>query len=72
MEYAILVFAYKYAFQRVHHMAYFTRDCYIFAHTDKKGKVTKDEKETLVMMPQMNRVYPKVPCSLCGIQFVIK
>ena len=42
MEYAILVFAYKYAFQRVHHMAYFTRDCYIFAHTDKKGKVTKD------------------------------
>ena len=46
-EMTILIFAYKYAFQWVRHMAYFTRDCYIFVHTDKKGKIAKAEDRNL-------------------------
>ena len=48
-------------------IAYSTKDCYILSILTKRAKLPKIK--TLEMMPQMNRVSPKVLCSLSGIQF---
>ena len=42
-----------------HLIEYFTHDCYVFVHIDKKSNITRDEEACLRAMPQVSGVYRK-------------
>ena len=59
MKHAIMIMAHK-NFEFLHHLIeYFTRDCYVFVHIDKKSSITHEQEACLRAMPQVNGVYRK-------------
>lgn len=59
MKHAIMIMAHK-NFEFLHHLIeYFTRDCYVFVHIDKKSSITREEQACLAAMPQVSGVYRK-------------
>ena len=59
MKHAIMIMAHK-NFEFLHHLIeYFSRDCYVFVHIDKKSSITRDEEACLRAMPQVSGVYRK-------------
>jgi len=59
MKHAIMIMAHK-NFEFLHHLIeYFTHDCYVFVHIDKKSSITRDEEACLRAMPQVSGVYRK-------------
>ncbi len=47
-------------FEFLHHLIeYFTHDCYVFVHIDKKSSITREEEACLRAMPQVSGVYRK-------------
>ena len=47
MQHAIMIMAHKNMEQLCHLVEYFTHDCYVLIHLDKKFKVSKEERERL-------------------------
>lgn len=60
MQHAIMIMAHKNMEQLCHLVEYFTHDCYVFIHLDRKFKVSKEEKERLEAFPQVVKVYQKL------------
>ncbi|MBO5632292.1 MAG: hypothetical protein J5965_24810 [Aeriscardovia sp.] len=59
MKHAIMIMAHK-NFEFLHHLIeYFTRDCYVFVHIDKKSGITREQEACLRAMPQVSGVYRK-------------
>ena len=59
MKHAIMIMAHK-NFEFLHHLIeYFTRDCYVFVHIDKKSSITHEQEACLRAMPQVSGVYRK-------------
>lgn len=59
MKHAIMIMAHKnFGFLR-HLIEYFSRDCYVFVHVDKKSSITREEQACLAAMPQVSGVYRK-------------
>lgn len=57
MKHAILILAHK-EFQLLKHLVrYFSRDCYVFIHIDKKSRITRTEAESLKVYPQVCGIY---------------
>lgn len=57
MKHAVLILAHKNIPQLIHLIEYFSKDCYVFVHIDKKSKITEDEISSLEAMPQVSKVY---------------
>jgi len=57
MKHAILILAHKNIQQLIHLIEYFSKDCYVFVHIDKKSKITEDEISSLEAIPQVSKVY---------------
>lgn len=59
MKHAIMIMAHKnFGFLR-HLIEYFSSDCYVFVHIDKKSSITREEQAYLAAMPQVSGVYRK-------------
>ena len=59
MKHAIMIMAHK-NFEFLHHLIeYFSRDCYVFVHIDKKSTISREEEACLLQMPQVSGVYRK-------------
>ena len=59
MKHAIMIMAHK-NFEFLHHLIeYFTRDCYVIVHIDKKSSITREQEACLRAMPQVSGVYRK-------------
>ena len=56
--------------QLCHLVEYFTRDCYVFIHLDKKFKENKEERERLEAFPQVVRVYQKFDVNWGGFSML--
>ena len=61
MKHAILILAHKdYSLLR-HLIEYFTRECYIFVHVDKKAIITKEQIRMIEAMPMVYAVHQEIP-----------
>lgn len=59
MKHAIMIMAHK-NFEFLHHLIeYFTHDCYVFVHIDKKSAISREQEACLHAMPQVSGVYRK-------------
>ena len=70
MQHAIMIMAHKDIEQLCHLVEYFTHDCYVFIHLDKKFKVSKEERERLKAFPQVVRVYQKFDVNWGGFSML--
>jgi len=70
MQHAIMIMAHKNMEQLCHLVEYFTHDCYVFIHLDKKFKVSKEERERLEAFPQVVRVYQKFDVNWGGFSML--
>ena len=52
-----MIMAHKNVKQLCHLVEYFSRDCYVFIHLDKKFKVGREGRERLEAFPQVLKVY---------------
>ena len=59
MKHAILIMAHKNFTQLRHLVEYFSRDCYVFIHIDKKGEITPSQANELMGMANVTNVYRK-------------
>ena len=59
MQHAIIIMAHKNMEQLFHLVEYFTHDCYVFIHLDKKFKVSREEIARIESLPQVIKVYQK-------------
>ena len=70
MKHAILILAHKNIPQLIHLIEYFSKDCYVFVHIDRKSKITRDEILSLEVMPQVSRVYRKYSVHWAGFSIL--
>lgn len=59
MKHAVLIMAHKNLEQLCHLVEYFSRECYVFIHIDKKWKLTSEERAKLEAFPWVVKVYRK-------------
>lgn len=59
MKHAILILAHKEIPLLSHMVDYFSHDCYVFIHIDKKARIANSEMEELKSKPQIVAVYQK-------------
>ena len=59
MKHAILIMAHKHFDHLKHLIEYFSRDCFVFVHVDKRSLFKREEIETLQSFPQVVKVYRK-------------
>ncbi len=59
MSHAILIMAHKDYPQLRHLVEYFSHDCYVFIHIDRKGDITKEQTDELKKMGNVTRVYKR-------------
>lgn len=57
MKHAILILAHKDFTLLRHLIAFFTKDCYVYVHIDKKAKITQEELALIGSMPQVRTIY---------------
>ena len=70
MKHAIMIMAHKnFEFLR-HLIEYFSRDCYVFVHIDKKSGITREQEACLRAMPQVNGVYRKYSVHWGGVSIL--
>lgn len=57
MKHAILIMAHRDIQLLKHLVRYFTHDCYVFIHIDKKSRITGADVESLIVHPQVCGIY---------------
>ena len=70
MQHAIMIMAHKNMEQLCHLVEYFTHDCYVFIHLDKKFKVSREDRERLETFPQVVKVYQKFDVNWGGFSML--
>lgn len=59
MKHAIIILAHKEFDHLFHLIEYFSRDCSVFVHIDRRATITKEEIEHIQSLSQVVGVYRK-------------